>query len=82
MRESYPPDVQQFMKETLKSGEYGSEDALLTDAVRVLRVVREHHRKLQHDVQVGVRELDAGKGEPWDMDTIKKDLSDHLDTAA
>lgn len=82
MQESYPPDVQQFVKEKLKSGEYGSEDALLTEAVRVLRVVGEHHLQLRADVQAGLQELDEGKGEPWDVGEMKKDLDNRLNKAA
>ena len=82
MQESYPPDVQQFMQEKLQSGEYGSEDDLVTDAVRVLRVVGNHHQKLREDIQAGLKELDEGKGEPWDIDDMKKELGNQLDKAA
>lgn len=82
MQESYPPDVQQFMQEKLDSGEYGSEGDLLADAVRVLRVVGKHHSQLREDIHAGLEELDEGKGEPWDVDSMKEELGNQLDKAA
>ena len=81
MPESYPPDVREYLQEQLKSGEYKSEDELLVDAVRTLRVVGEHHRRLRDDIQDGLRELDEGKSESWDVASLKNELGNHLDAA-
>ncbi len=82
MPESYPPDVRQFLEEQLASGEYHSEDELLVEAVRTFRIVGDHHRRLREDIQAGLNELDAGKGEQWDVDELKNELGQQLDSAA
>ena len=82
MPESYPPDVRQFLEEQLASGEYHTEEELLVEALRTLRVVADHHRRLHVDVQMGLIELDQGKGESWDVDSLKNELGQQLDTAS
>ena len=39
-------------------------------------------KKLREDIQVGLKELDEGKGEPWDVVALKNELCNQLDKAA
>ena len=41
MSETLPPDVQQFVRDAIATGEYATEEEVLTQAVRVLREVSE-----------------------------------------
>ncbi len=81
MPESYPPDVEQYMNDSIQSGEYRSAEELFVDAVRALRAVKEKHNKLREDIRVGLQELEEGKGMPWDVEALKKELDDQLNMA-
>ena len=59
---SLPSDIAQFIEQEIASGRYRSEDELVLDAVKVLRELKERHRRLCDDIQQGLRELDEGRG--------------------
>lgn len=59
---SVPSDIAQFIEQEIASGRYRSEDELVLDAVKVLRELKERHRRLSDDIQQGIRELDEGHG--------------------
>ncbi|MCH7726977.1 MAG: type II toxin-antitoxin system ParD family antitoxin [Planctomycetes bacterium] len=76
---SYPPEVQEFVEEAVAAGDYASEGDVLVDAVRALREIKRQHQSLRNDVQAGFDELDAGQGEAWDVDELKRELHQKLD---
>ena len=47
-----PPDLAQFVEAEVAKGRYGSEDELLSDAVRLLRARRLH--ELRQEIQRGL----------------------------
>ena len=53
MSETYPPDVREFMRQQLESGEYRSQEELFVAALRALRVVADHHHLLRADIHPG-----------------------------
>ena len=81
MSQSFPPDVQAFVNQAVSRGEYANEGELLARAVRVLCEVTERRQALRADIQEAISELDAGKGEPWDPDTMKAELDRELDAS-
>ena len=58
---SVPSDVAQFIEQEIASGRYRSEDELVVDAVRVLRELKQRHRRLCNDIQTGIREIEQGQ---------------------
>lgn len=56
-----PPDLQAFVEAEVSSGRYESEQALLQDAVRVLREMNERHESLYQDVQAAIAAADRGE---------------------
>jgi putative addiction module CopG family antidote len=82
MKHAYPPDVLQFVQRSLETGEYASEDDVLFAGVRALREVKHRRQLLRDDIQAALAEIDAGLGEPWDVDDIKAELVAQLDANA
>lgn len=82
MKHAYPPDVFEFVRRSLETGEYASEDDVVFAGVRALREVKHRHQSLRDDIQVALAEIDAGLGEPWDVDEIKVELVAQLDPNA
>jgi len=67
MTVTLPADLQAFVDERVKSGRSPNVDAVLAEAVRVLQQKEQDEAKLaalRAEVQVGLDELDAGKGVP------------------
>lgn len=79
MKYAYPPDVLQFVQRSLETGDYASEDEVVVAGVRALRDVKQRHQSLRDDIQAALAEIDAGLGEPWDVDRIKAELVAQLD---
>ena len=70
MAGSLPSDVQQLVADMLASGNYGSEAAVMREALRLLK----QRDELKRDVQEGIEELDRGEG--IDGDKVFKELRD------
>jgi putative addiction module CopG family antidote len=81
MKHAYPPDVLQFVQSSLESGEYASEDDVVVAGMRALREVKLRHQSLRDDIRAALAEIDAGQGEPWDVDGIKAELLAQLDAS-
>jgi putative addiction module CopG family antidote len=79
MKHAYPPDILQFVQQSLAAGEYASEDDVVIAAMRALRDVRQRHQTLRDDVQAAIAELDQGQAAPWDIEEMKAELSGQLD---
>ncbi len=77
MSETFPPDVQEFVKQVVAAGEYGNEDEVMIAGVRALRELRQRHDELRQDIQVAIDELDRGEGEPLDMVAIKAEVAEN-----
>ncbi len=77
MSETLPPDVQEFVKQVVATGEYGSEDEVMVAGVGALRELRQRHDELRQDIQVAIDELDRGEGEPLDMVAIKAEVAEN-----
>ena len=80
MKHTYPPDIEQFVQETLQTGEYASEDDVVFAAVRALREIKLKHQSLRNDVQFAIDELERGRGERWDLDELKAELARELES--
>ena len=70
MIETYPPELQEFMKQELEEGRYHSETELLVDALKVFRELKTRHATLQQDVLSAIREADCGETHTLDMEKV------------
>lgn len=75
MNISLPADAIAWMREQVAAGRYNSADDLVLAALRVLAArdsgQLEKLETLRRDVMVAIAELDAGLGEPLDIDEIE-----------
>jgi putative addiction module CopG family antidote len=74
MQHFYPADVVDFVRQSLAAGEYGSEEELVVDAMRLLREVRQRREALRQDIQVAIEAMDTGQGRVWDVEDLKQQL--------
>jgi putative addiction module CopG family antidote len=63
---SFPPDVTQFIDEQVAVGNYSSQEAVVVDAVRILREVQAKQRQFQEDVRLGMEQLERGEYTEYD----------------
>jgi putative addiction module CopG family antidote len=80
MSVTLPPDIQEFVRQAIANGEFANEDDVLIAGVRALRELKSRHESLRREIQVAVNEMDAGQGEPWDLDEIKQELGQQLNS--
>ena len=57
-----PPEFEQFVQQQVASGEYHSQEEVLTAGLQVLREMKRRQAEFQRAVQVGVDQLDRGEG--------------------
>ena len=62
MASAIPLDLEQFVQQQLSSGEYQSEEEVVTAGLHVLRELKRRQAEFRQDVQVGVEQLDRGEG--------------------
>ena len=55
-----PPDLQSILQKHLTLGGYASEEDVLRDALHAL----DHQRAVLQDIEVGLADLEAGRGQP------------------
>jgi Arc/MetJ-type ribon-helix-helix transcriptional regulator len=58
----FPPELHQISQEGLASGAYGSEDAMLLEAMRLLRDRDQHEQSFHAELQTRIDRLDRGEG--------------------
>ena len=76
---SFPPEVDEFVKQELARGAFGSEEELVINAVSALREIKLRHEQLRSDVQEAIDQADRGDIAPLDIDAIKAELMDEID---
>jgi putative addiction module CopG family antidote len=64
-------ELQSLIQQEFATGQYHSQDDVLTKAVRLLRDRREKLEQLRKDIEPALARLDQGLGEPLDMEAIK-----------
>lgn len=75
MNVSLTPQLEQFVKQKVSDGMYNSVSEVMREALRLLEeqdVLKQMKLEaLRRDIQMGVDELDSGRGTPLDMGAIK-----------
>jgi Arc/MetJ-type ribon-helix-helix transcriptional regulator len=62
MTDTFPPDVQQFVRQEIACGNFRNEQELVVKAVRSLRDSEENFQRFRREVQEAVDSLDRGEG--------------------
>lgn len=83
MRISLRPDLERFVEEKVRSGHYADADAVLNDAVEILRqqdeqdeLSPEDQRKLEglrREIQIGIDQADRGEFVEFTAEDIKRE---------
>jgi antitoxin ParD1/3/4 len=66
------PELQQLVEQGLASGNYGSRDELLLEAVRLLARRDQQREELRRQIQLGRDQLDRGEYTEYDDDSLRE----------
>jgi antitoxin ParD1/3/4 len=71
---SLPKELQEFVKESVKSGRFSAESEVVVEAVERLKVREDFQqfqfKELQQKIQVGLDAVERGEVAPWDVSEI------------
>ena len=67
-----PQEYAAFIRDSVASGRFRSEDEAVTEALRLLQRHEKQLAALRADLQVGIDALDAGDVSELDVDDIKR----------
>ena len=68
MSKSYPPELEQFVKQELANGTNENEEELVIDALTAFREMKQRHDELRRDVQRSIEQADRGEVAPLDTE--------------
>ena len=69
---SIPQEYAAFIRDSVASGRFRSEDEAVTEALRLLQRHEKQLAALRADLQVGIDALDAGDVSELDVEDIKR----------
>lgn len=72
-------ELQSLIQHEIATGQYHSQDEVLTQAVRLLRDRREKLDQLRTEIEPALARLDAGQGEHFDLEAIKAEARQRLE---
>lgn len=82
MNVSLTPELEKLVNERVRSGMYSSSSEVVREALRLLNAQEEYRRQkledLRKEIQIGLDQLDRGKGVPLDIAKIKSRLRKRL----
>lgn len=71
MQISLPADLEQFVEEKVKAGQYERADDVVEDGLRLLRHLPEWtNEELRKEIEIGLAQLERGEGKPWSVTEI------------
>jgi Arc/MetJ-type ribon-helix-helix transcriptional regulator len=82
MTETFPPELDLFVRQELASGRYKSEEELVIEAVRLLRDTSNHQRQFQEELQGRLGRLERGEGIQLEDDEALEAFFDEIETEA
>ena len=70
------PELQQYVDEKVRSGEFASVDEVFAAAVRVMRNVEEAlpsaEDDLRREIDLGLKDIEEGRVREWDFEELKQ----------
>ena len=76
---TFPPDIQQFVREEVASGHYRSEDELVLEAVRYYRESSVRLQRLREEIKTSLEQLNLGEGIELADDAALETFFDQID---
>jgi Arc/MetJ-type ribon-helix-helix transcriptional regulator len=73
-------DLEDYVQRKISSGAFRSRDEFAWEAIRIYREFEEQSAAFQAEVRRRVEQAGRGDVVPWDIDAIKAELRDTLDT--
>lgn len=70
MSVTIPQEYAAFIRDSVASGRFGSEDEVVFEALRLLQRHEQKLAALRADIQVGLDDLDAGDASELDVEDI------------
>ena len=82
MNVALTPEMQRFVDDKVRSGQFRSPSDVIDVALSVLKeseaLTPEALEELRADVRVGLEQLDRGEAGDWDADDVKARLRQHV----
>lgn len=79
---SLPRDLEEFVEESVRSGQFGSEAEVLIGALASFKTKEEFRQfqlgKLRDKLQSGVEQINRGEVVEWDVEDFKRRARAHL----
>ena len=72
MNINFPPVDDSYIKAKVESGYYSNATEMVRDAVRRMREQDDHHGRLLAAIEMGERDIAAGRTEPYTPDLLKQ----------
>ena len=73
MNVSLTPQLEDFVKDKVKSGRYSSASEVVREALRMLEERDRRLVELRKEIAIGLEDVEAGRVAPLDMEAIKRD---------
>lgn len=78
MNVSLSPELERFVEEKIRAGQYQSADEVVNSAIAMLRqqetLSAEDITELRQEIAVGLEQLERGESAPWDAAALKDKL--------
>jgi antitoxin ParD1/3/4 len=78
MQIKLPPDLDEYVQEKLKSGEYASIEDVFIKAVRVMRNVERAipgaQDDLRREIDIGLKDVEEGRVAEWNLEEMQEEL--------
>ena len=69
------PEMERFVQEKVKTGQFRSPSEVIDSALTVLKesesLTPEALEELRQELRSGIEQLDRGEGQPWDLEALK-----------
>jgi Arc/MetJ-type ribon-helix-helix transcriptional regulator len=75
----YPPELDAYIEQKVRSGEFSSRDEFETEAVCFYRELEARHESLKSDIAQALAESKRGEVAPLDVESLKEDLRQAVD---
>jgi putative addiction module CopG family antidote len=76
---SLPPEIEQYLRQAVATGEYGDEQAVVLEAIRLLRDRDARHRQLRADIEEAIQSVDRGEGTELESPEATQKFFDELE---
>lgn len=79
MADIIPPEFKRFVRQKIASGEYQSEQEIITDGLRLLRERKDRLGQIRKAIQLGRDQIDSSEYTEYDEHTLRE-FFDELQT--